>query len=337
MMRTWDFVWTAGSSALVVALAGLVALGHAEAWARDIFVNNQIGDDAKNGRAPQHLSATTGPVRTIAQALKICQSGDRIVLAKTDQPYRESLSLCTARHCGTPDRPFVIDGNGAVLEGAEPVPPQAWRHWHARVFRFRPVRLDGHILFLEGKPAPRFRPKSEDQLRELPPGHWALWGAWVYFAVHPGRLPQQYPISYCVRPAGITLYQVHDVVILNLTIQGFRLDGVHVADRVRRCTLGGLLCRGNGRSGVFVGGAAQVHLLSSLVGNNAQAQLMLQGYAQVQLEDCDLIDHPQAPAIRQEGPHTQVIRLSAPQPRGQGRKFLFPSSREQAVLARGEF
>ncbi len=285
------------ASLAVLAWTVVIGVGLTRATARDIYVNNTLGDDRKDGLAARHISETTGPVRTIARALAICQKGDRIVLAKTDRPYRESLSLSAARHSGYPGRPFVIEGNGAVLEGAEPVPKAAWRHWQGSVFRFRPVRLDGHMLFLDQRPAPRRFVKSEEQLRQLPPRHWAVWGAWVYFSVEPRRLPFQYPLTYSVRPAGITLYQVRHVVIQNLTIQGFRLDGVHVADRVTDCALGGLLCRGNGRSGVYVGGASQVVLAKSLLGSNGRAQLMLRGYARVRLADCELIPAPHAPAV----------------------------------------
>ncbi len=286
---------------LLVAGTGLFAPGMGFVAAKDIYVDNVRGDDTKDGLAAEHLSETTGPVRTLARALAICQKGDRIVLARTQRPYRESISLSAARHSGFSNRPFVIEGNGAVLEGAEPVPKAAWRHWHGNVFRFRPVRLDGHMLFLDHKPAPRRFVKSEEELKQLPARHWAVWGAWVYFAVEPKRLPFQYPITYSVRPAGITLYQVRHVVIQNLTIQGFRLDGVHVADRVTDCALGGLLCRGNGRAGVFVGGASQVVLAKSLLGSNGQAQLLLRGYAQVRVEGCDLIPTPHAPAVVRQG------------------------------------
>ena len=41
---------------------------------------------------------TTGPVRTIAKALRLAQAGDRIELAKSEQPYRECVSLVGTRH-----------------------------------------------------------------------------------------------------------------------------------------------------------------------------------------------------------------------------------------------
>ncbi len=305
-------------TALLVALAwvAVAVAGLPAAVARDIYVNNKLGDDRKNGLAAQHISDTTGPVRTLARALAICQKGDRIVLAKTDRPYRESVSLSAGRHSGYPNQPFVIEGNGAVLEGAEPVPKDAWRHWQGSVFRFRPVRLDGHMLFLDGRPAPRRFVKSEEELRQLPPRHWAVRGAWVYFCVEPRRLPFQYPLTYSVRPAGITLYQVRHVVIQNLTIQGYRLDGVHVADRVTDCALGGLLCRGNGRAGVFVGGVSQVVLAKSLLGSNGRAQLVLRDYARVRLEGCDLIPQSHAPAVLRQGravvEGVEAARSSAP-------------------------
>ncbi len=303
MLPRGFLVLMAVSKIVLAGLVGIAVVGVdvSPAAARDIYVNNALGDDRKDGLAAEHVSETTGPVRTLARALAICQKGDRIVLAKTDRPYREAVSLSAARHSGFPNQPFVIEGNGAVLEGAEPVPKAAWRHWQGNVFRFRPVRLDGHMLFLDRRPAPRRFVQSEEELRQLPPRHWAVWGAWVYFCVEPRRLPFQYPITYSVRPAGITLYQVRHVVIQNLTIQGYRLDGIHVADRVADCALGGLLCRGNGRAGVFVGGASQVVLAKSLLGNNGRAQLMLRDYARVRVEGCDLIPQPQAPAVVRQG------------------------------------
>src|SRR5262245_55566178 len=91
--------------------------------ARDIYVSNTAGDDRSRGYEPESLYAGGGPVRTIAKALRIASTGDRIVIANTDVPYHESLSLVGERHSGYPHEPFTIEGNGAVLDGSDRVVP----------------------------------------------------------------------------------------------------------------------------------------------------------------------------------------------------------------------
>ncbi|MDZ7618066.1 MAG: hypothetical protein U1E05_13765, partial [Patescibacteria group bacterium] len=67
---------------------GLVLLAQ-PALGRDIFVSNTSGDDLFNGLGLQSAPDGSGPVRTLARALRLAQAGDRIVMAKTDRPYRE--------------------------------------------------------------------------------------------------------------------------------------------------------------------------------------------------------------------------------------------------------
>ena len=95
----------------------------------------------------------------------------------------------------------------------------------------------------------------------------------MYFRTEPNRLPQSYDLSYTARQVGITLYEVRHVIVRDLVIQGFQLDGVNAHDGVRDTALVGLNCRGNVRSGISIGGASRVRLDSCLVGNNGAAQL----------------------------------------------------------------
>ncbi|MCE9556521.1 MAG: DUF1565 domain-containing protein, partial [Planctomycetes bacterium] len=78
----------------------LLALVAAPAPAEDIFVNNLAGQDAADGRATAGSSQQSGPVRTIARALALAKAGDRIVLAKTEEPYREAVGLGGPRNSG---------------------------------------------------------------------------------------------------------------------------------------------------------------------------------------------------------------------------------------------
>ena len=90
-------------------------------------------------------------------------------------------------------------------------------------------------------------------------------------------------------------------LIRGLVVQGFQLDGVNAHDGAFNLTLTGMVCRGNGRSGISIGGASRVRIEASLVGNNGEAQLRTEGFSHTRLVNCDLIDdNPAAPALVRE-------------------------------------
>jgi hypothetical protein len=76
------------------ALFVLLSLCLAEStFGRDIFVDNRNGDDRRNGSTPTSEGAFTGPVRTIAKAVRLCSGGgDRIILINSGEPYREAAA-----------------------------------------------------------------------------------------------------------------------------------------------------------------------------------------------------------------------------------------------------
>jgi hypothetical protein len=275
--------------------------------ARDIFVNNVAGDDQRSGDSPTPHGGEIGPLQSINSALRAAQKGDRIIVANTGQPYRECITLQGAGNSGRrSEAPFVIEGNGAVLDGAYPVPVNLWEHYRDDVFRFRPMRLAHQILFLNEKPAMRQQAAPEaQQLPELAPLQWSLFRRHVYFRVEKDALPHQYNLSHTVLPAGITLYQVRHVVIRDLVIQGYQLDGVNAQDGVTDATLVGLTCRGNARSGISVGGASRVRVEACLVGNNGVAQVRAGGWSKTDIVNCDLVESTAPPVLR-EGDHAQV-------------------------------
>jgi hypothetical protein len=261
------------------------------ARARDIYVNNVAGDDRFSGEAPATEDARIGPCRTIAQALELAAGGDRIVLAATGAPYRESITLQAARHSGFRDRPFHILGGGATLYGAAPVPRGVWEHVGREVYRFSPPRKSFQLLFLDGKPAVRVPvERGELQLPELQPRQWCLLQGHVYFRVEPSRIPDSYALEYCALPVGVTLYEVRNVVIQDLIVQGFQQDGINAHDGVVDAWLHRLTCRGNARSGLSVGGASRVQVSQCLLGGNGEAQLRTEGYSQTRISGSQLVD-----------------------------------------------
>ncbi len=292
----------------IASLLCCMALAAAECRAADVFVDNVLGNDLSNGTQPEPAGRVGGPVRSLARALAICRAGDRIVLANTKRPYYESVTLCTGRHCGNVLGPFIIEGNGAILDGSAPIPPRSWAHYEDDIYRLRRDRKGPyHMLFLDGVPMTR---ATGAAVRNGPPDlnelEWYASGAYVYLRVEKGKLPEAYPLSQSVEDAGVGLFHVHDVVIRDLVVQGFRLDGANAKDGVNNCLLTGLNCRGNGRAGIAVEGSSRVNIESCLIGNNATAQLLVDGHTITDVRDTELLAATAPPALRR----SETARLS---------------------------
>lgn len=286
---------------LADCLAAILALGMCEgvASARDIFVDNVNGDDHRGGQAPISQGAAGGPCRSIAKALRIAGKSDRIVLANTGVPYRECVALQGANHSGDEIAAFQIVGNGATLDGTVSLLDAEWEHVKNNIYRTRPSYVSFQQFFLNDKPAPRRQPVPGDTPK-LAEGEWCLWDGWIYFRAEKDRLPQTYNPSCCGHPVAITLYDVHDVVISDLTIRGYQLDGVNAHDTVRRTDLVGLKCLENGRSGISIGGASRVRIDTCAAAGNGAAQVRTEGYCIVQTI-ANQLDPTTAPAIVREG------------------------------------
>lgn len=114
-------------------------------FAADIYVDNVGGDDRANGTQIRMMAEGVGPVRSINRGLSLAHPGDRIVLIPNkNHPYRESITLYGKNNSGLYlekeyGAPFIIEGNGAVLEGADPLSTHIWEYAGDGLFRFRPI------------------------------------------------------------------------------------------------------------------------------------------------------------------------------------------------------
>ena len=284
-----------------LAVFGIFVGSFGVASARDFYVNNVAGNDRFRGTQQQSLDDEAGPVKTIARALQFAIAGDRIVLVNTGEPYRESLTLFGSRHSGTSKRPFTIQGNGAILEGADEIHIDRWQHVYDNVFCFRPYHLAYQQMFLNNRPVPRVlcsHPCTAPP--ELQPLEWCLHRGHIYFRAEPFKRPEDYPLTVATRQVGITLFHVENVAIVDLTIQGFQLDAVNAHNSARDIVLQQVICRGNGRAGIAVGGASRVTIESSLVGNNGEAQLLTNPYSETFVHRSNLLSNT-APAWLDRG------------------------------------
>lgn len=282
----------------------------AQLHARDWYVDNRLGDDQFSGRLRLPASGD-GPVRTIAKALRVCGAADRIVIANTGMAYRESFTLVGGRHSGLPDFPFVVEGNGAMLDGRTLVPAEAWSVFRGDVYRFRPPRQASAMLYLGERPA-RFHPPLERQngAPRLEPLEWSLVDGYIWFRVEQGKLIEDYPLSIAALAVGVGLYHVHDVVVSNLVVQGYQLDGVNAHDGVSMCRLSNVTSRGNGRSGFTVANASRVLLDGCVSGDNGASQLRSEGYSHTRLINTSLLANT-APRIVSSGGEAQIEGDSA--------------------------
>ncbi|QDV13150.1 hypothetical protein CA51_30370 [Rosistilla oblonga] len=288
---------------LLIAVS--IACLHSAAIARDLVIDNVSGSDYQNDRGLVAGSPSFGPYRTIMRALLVAQPGDSIVLTKTGVPYRECISLNGRNHSGSPSYPFRIVGNGAVLDGSTTPRPDGWEIVNGNLYRYIPPRPGYGQLMLAGRALPRFVSPDGD-LSSMPGGEWAHQNGRIFYRPPAGKSPLDEALEITSEAVGITLYDVEHVVITDLTIRGYRLDGINAHDKANEVQLIGIAARHNGRSGISVGGSSSVTIGASLCELNGVAQLRTEGQSHTYLANVDLAEGVGTPLANEGG---NVLRL----------------------------
>lgn len=288
------------SAIRIVSTFSLILFLFRSVSARDIFVDNLGGDDRNNGETLRSQGKSNGPCRTLTKALRLVRSGDRIVLAAhPDEPYREAIAVQGGFSSGYEGNPVEIVGNGAVLDGTFSLADAQWEYEGKDTFSIQPRLMAFQQLFLGGKAAQRVSLNGR-AIPALAPLQWCLSEGKIFFRCEPGRVPASYDPSCCGLQTGITLYEVHDVVIRDLAVRGFQLDGVNAHDTARRIELVNVTSLENGRSGFSIGGASRVRLDGCTAAGNGVAQVRTEGYSQTQIVG-GVFDEATAPAIVSDG------------------------------------
>lgn len=260
--------------------------------ASDIYVDNLVGDDAFGGRSSVPTDFGAGPVRTLSRAMQIAGFGDQIILTRAGAVYYDSLSLTGTRASGSPNYPFTIIGNGAILSGQRAVPPAGWRKAGPDLWKLTLTRKGFYRLLRDGSPLPELIPEgSADPLANLLPGQWTATGGSLYFKAD-GDVPSSQAFSYAAEQTGLTLYQVENVRIVDLTLRDFRFDGIHAQNMCRNVRLENVTCVNNGRAGIAVSGTSKVEIIGGKVEGNGRAQIRIANHGNANLENVTMEGEP---------------------------------------------
>lgn len=215
---------------------------------RDLQVDPVAGLDAHDGVA--------APVKTIGRAVKLAQLGDTVHLA----PARYKEAVMFVNKVGEPDRPIVLDGHGATLDGADSLVAADWQMVSPGLYRNdHLVRMDPAVLMrwffvFDGRMNHMHRtskgPSAPLKKAEgLAPGEWTYvldapisreskdgkpWDAAsapgaFYIQIDPAKTLDDYRIEAPVRSAGVGFGgKCAHLLIRNLTATHVYNDGFNI-------------------------------------------------------------------------------------------------------------
>jgi len=297
-----------------LSLAVAALLTASSACAVEIFVDNLNGSDSNNGAAPGIQSATTGPVRTLQRGVNLIRQGDSLVIMNHGQPYFEPLRLCGGRTSGQPSQPLIIEGNGALICGLRQLPSAGWQPVGEGLWRLTITRKGYYRFFKEGQALTEYLPASATfPVDELPENQWAPLHGAVYFRLPANQPPADQQWTYAAEEQGISLVDIRNVQINDLSVMGFRVDGINADNTCRNIVLDRIVSENNGRAGLAAGGSAKVRLQNSRIAENGRYSILVTESAGVDVQACDLggVEPTVVKALRSPSPAGASLSAAA--------------------------
>lgn len=270
----------------ILMIACVVCLHASFVHAKNVYVDNVLGDDRYDGLLDHVIDQVSGPVRTLRQAMMVANHSDQIVLTRPGAVYYDSLSLTGKRHSGTANFPFTINGNGATLSGLRQVPPEGWQKSGPDLWKLTLTRKGYYRLLRDGQPLSEYRRESgvESPFAGLKPDQWTAWEGSLYFRSDKDNPPATQSFSYAAEQTGLSLYQVDNVRIVDLTLRDFRFDGLNAQNMSRNVKLENVNCINNGRAGLAAGGSSRVDVMGGTFQGNGRFPIRISRTASVVLE-----------------------------------------------------
>ena len=224
-----------------IAVVFAAFLGLAAA-ADTVYVDNHKGDDRNTGLVPAQ------PVATFKRAVTLLKPGTTLHLVNTGKAYREMLSLHGLS--GTPARPIVIEGNGAVLSGLADLDPVAWQPGKAGLWKLAVRKMPSNcvpFLFVAGR---RLSPAAGPET--IGPMQFRWDGEHFLFRPEPGKTPKDYELSASVLDSGVALMNSSYIVCRNLVSEHHANDGFNVHGNCQGLLFNHIESRFNGDDGFSV-------------------------------------------------------------------------------------
>lgn len=210
---------------------------------KTIIVDQQTGDDARDGSSPPQS------VKTLARAVALCAPGDVLSVVPGATPYFEALEF--GPRGGLPGRPIVVEGNGAVLSGLLPIPPEQWQDrgdglWFFPT-TFRHGSLVPFLVLPDGTRIP-----AAAKAAAIAPGQ-AFWDAQgILYRSDADRRPGDLGLRGALRAAGVALAGTCHLTVRNLTCEYFANDGFNVHGSCQGLFFENIVARHNGDDGFSV-------------------------------------------------------------------------------------
>lgn len=209
----------------------------AENEQRVLYVNNLLGNDSFDGLSEKVTgNGRNGPLATIGKAFDIAQASDCIEIANTGRVYAGGNYLKKAG--GTPEKPLVVDGHGAVISGLVIIPHEKWQNVKEDIIEtdFCPssnmLRSDSRyttwpgapqIWWMDGKTAPNCT--SMDELLKTKGGfYWNKAEKKVLVHLPDGKNKEDVKIELPFYDTAIVIYTDY-VVVKNLEAVLLKDDG----------------------------------------------------------------------------------------------------------------
>ncbi len=266
----------------VLTLLAMCSVAHGG----QIFVDNIAGDDRSDGTSNKKTSLEVGPVRTLERAMRLARFGDTVIISKTSKPYYGSLSLTGHRHSGSPQVPFRILGNGATLSGARSVPSELWKRHRDNVWSFEPTKKGRYLLLLDGEAVKRFPAQFTSHYPHgIEEGQFAVCMGRVFYRSPKGEQPGERAFAIAQGTTGVSLFGVRNVIIKDLKVENFRIDGLNAHDLCRNVLVENVTAIANGRAGMTVKGSAELVVRNCRIEQNLEHSVLVQEAGEVDVKE----------------------------------------------------
>ncbi|WP_145313694.1 right-handed parallel beta-helix repeat-containing protein [Gimesia fumaroli] len=223
------------------------------------YVNNQTGNDTNDGLSPDSA------VATIAMAIQLSKTSDRLELKNTGIAYREPMLF--RRLGGLPNRPFEVEGNGAVLSGLKEIDASRWQTMkdNLYVLTLKSTPYGNPYLVAQGK-----RLDAAKNLESIEPEQhfWDRKTNKVYLLCAAQKRPADYQLEATLTTSGFTLGSASYITCRNLICEHFSNDGFNIHGDCRGIRLENVIARHNGDDGISIHETGGLMVQNAYVHNN---------------------------------------------------------------------